>query len=334
MVDRQEISSEISDATKTIEPKTKKKKIAPMKHKCSKLNCNACFTHNWQLDQHEIQIHKDFNWPSKNKIDYLDIDESIDPIEGGQGNVYFGAYNQRHCAIKILPKSEDACHEIEVLLSVQDVMWQLKMYDYFTHEGNVYIILERCAMDLSDFLVIQKYSCNFRLQLYLCITKCVVELHNVGIAHRDLKEENFLVSYNGGIKLADYGHSIFLPADRRCTLTVNSIVGTDGCQAPELKTIGGEYNGKVDVFSIGKIIEATEEAYEKMDNDLHFIVAKATESDPTERLSIDELNLWLLNNLKANSYNFIDRSSLKCGTNTNNTATTAITNIAGGIKNE
>jgi len=64
--------------------------------------------------------------------------------------------------------------------------------------------------------------------------------------HRDIKAGNILLTDNGCIKLADFGSaSISSPA--------NSFVGTPYWMAPEviLAMDEGQYDGKVDVWSLG-----------------------------------------------------------------------------------
>lgn len=72
-------------------------------------------------------------------------------------------------------------------------------------------------------------------------------LHSQGRIHRDVKAGNILLTENGTVKLADFGSaSMASPA--------NSFVGTPYWMAPEviLAMDEGQYDGKVDVWSLGK----------------------------------------------------------------------------------
>lgn len=71
-------------------------------------------------------------------------------------------------------------------------------------------------------------------------------LHNLGRIHRDVKAGNILLTDDGTVKLADFGSSSMIsPA--------NSFVGSPYWMAPEviLAMDEGQYDGKVDVWSLG-----------------------------------------------------------------------------------
>lgn len=74
----------------------------------------------------------------------------------------------------------------------------------------------------------------------------LVYLHKMDRIHRDVKAGNILLTENGTVKLADFGSaSMVSPA--------NSFVGTPYWMAPEviLAMDEGQYDGKVDVWSLG-----------------------------------------------------------------------------------
>uniref|UniRef100_A0A8C2VY25 Serine/threonine-protein kinase TAO3 n=1 Tax=Chinchilla lanigera TaxID=34839 RepID=A0A8C2VY25_CHILA len=71
-------------------------------------------------------------------------------------------------------------------------------------------------------------------------------LHSHALIHRDIKAGNILLSEPGQVKLADFGSaSMASPA--------NSFVGTPYWMAPEviLAMDEGQYDGKVDIWSLG-----------------------------------------------------------------------------------
>ncbi|CAG2106527.1 unnamed protein product [Medioppia subpectinata] len=74
-------------------------------------------------------------------------------------------------------------------------------------------------------------------------------LHDMGIMHRDIKQNNILVKQDGDcwtVKLCDFGLAKVEKSGSQHTQSV----GTVSYKAPEVKH-GGEYNHLADVFSLG-----------------------------------------------------------------------------------
>ena len=81
------------------------------------------------------------------------------------------------------------------------------------------------------------------------ITSAVEHLHQIGIAHRDLKLENFLVNEDMQLMMNDFGSST-----NENISTLNQYCGTRVYMAPEIilhKTYDGR---KADIFSVGVIL--------------------------------------------------------------------------------
>eukprot|EP01063_Lacrimia_lanifica_P012330 TRINITY_DN1893_c0_g9_i1.p1 TRINITY_DN1893_c0_g9~~TRINITY_DN1893_c0_g9_i1.p1 ORF type:complete len:325 (+),score=98.27 TRINITY_DN1893_c0_g9_i1:102-1076(+) len=94
------------------------------------------------------------------------------------------------------------------------------------------------------------------------ITEGLVYLHSKNIAHRDLKGDNVLISYDTGIaKLADFGAAHFLQSTLQAThrqpgqrgqATAKTFIGTPYWMAPEVIASDGGYDAqKADIWSLG-----------------------------------------------------------------------------------
>ena len=108
--------------------------------------------------------------------------------------------------------------------------------------------MEYCLGSASDIIEVHKTPLLEEEISAIC-AGCLAGLsylHLQGRIHRDIKAGNILLTDSGVIKLADFGSaSIASPA--------NSFVGTPYWMAPEviLAMDEGQYDGKVDVWSLG-----------------------------------------------------------------------------------
>uniref|UniRef100_A0A673GGV5 non-specific serine/threonine protein kinase n=1 Tax=Sinocyclocheilus rhinocerous TaxID=307959 RepID=A0A673GGV5_9TELE len=110
------------------------------------------------------------------------------------------------------------------------------------------LVMEYCLGSASDLLEVHKKPLQ-EVEI-AAIThgalQGLVYLHSHNMIHRDVKAGNILLTEPGQVKLGDFGSaSIVAPA--------NSFVGTPYWMAPEviLAMDEGQYDGKVDVWSLG-----------------------------------------------------------------------------------
>jgi len=111
------------------------------------------------------------------------------------------------------------------------------------------------GVELLDFL----NGCNendidddeFFRYIFLKVGNAIHQLHKAGIAHRDIKLENIMITKDFEIKLIDFGYSIAL-AGRNESGFMKSRVGTFMYMAPEVMDKTVTYQGQdADCFAFG-----------------------------------------------------------------------------------
>ena len=95
----------------------------------------------------------------------------------------------------------------------------------------VSIVTELCPMSLSkliDSIILSEVSIRSILKSILIGLGC---LHKNGIAHRDIKSDNILISPNGKVYVSDLGYCDAIEPDGKCPSV--GMVGTPHWMAPE-----------------------------------------------------------------------------------------------------
>ncbi|GBN24975.1 Serine/threonine-protein kinase Tao [Araneus ventricosus] len=118
----------------------------------------------------------------------------------------------------------------------------------YLKEHTAWLIMEYCLGSASDIIEVHKKPLKEEEIAAICqdALQGLEYLHSLGRIHRDVKAGNILLTENGTVKLADFGSaSMASPA--------NSFVGTPYWMAPEviLAMDEGQYDGKVDIWSLG-----------------------------------------------------------------------------------
>ncbi|XP_028565367.2 serine/threonine-protein kinase TAO3 isoform X3 [Podarcis muralis] len=176
---------------------------------------------------------------------------------GSFGAVYFAtnARTNEVVAIKKMSYSGKQTNE-----KWQDIIKEVRFLRQLKHpntieykgcylkENTAWLVMEYCLGSASDLLEVHKKPLQ-EVEI-AAITDGALQglayLHSHFKIHRDIKAGNILLTEPGQVKLADFGSaSIASPA--------NSFVGTPYWMAPEviLAMDEGQYDGKVDVWSLG-----------------------------------------------------------------------------------
>lgn len=176
---------------------------------------------------------------------------------GSFGAVYFAANARTNEVVAIKKMSYSGKQTNE---KWQDIIKEVRFLQQLKHpntieykgcylkEHTAWLVMEYCLGSASDLLEVHKKPLQ-EVEI-AAITHGALQglayLHSHCKIHRDIKAGNILLTEPGQVKLADFGSaSIASPA--------NSFVGTPYWMAPEviLAMDEGQYDGKVDVWSLG-----------------------------------------------------------------------------------
>ena len=132
----------------------------------------------------------------------------------------------------------------------------VKVYEFFMHQGTVYISMELCeGGDLNEYFIQNRPGIQERYEFMVDTARGLNYLHNQEIIHRDIKPENVLLKHNGHrfvCKISDFGIAR-IKLDRHDTF--NTYIGSPAYIPPEMQD-GSEYSNSVDVFSLGLLFFA------------------------------------------------------------------------------
>ena len=172
--------------------------------------------------------------------------------EGASGVVKLGMDKRsgQKVAIKIAPAADMANLKNEIALQAMSKHPSIvSLVGVYLHAQELWMVLEYVhGGTLTEVL---GPSVPFPERCVAYVTRVLLEglafLHEQKRLHRDIKSDNVLVDFSGDVKIADFGFAVALSAELNKR---KSVVGTPFWMAPELIR-GLEYDGKVDVWSLG-----------------------------------------------------------------------------------
>ncbi|KAI4807837.1 hypothetical protein KUCAC02_027618 [Chaenocephalus aceratus] len=144
-------------------------------------------------------------------------------------------------------KWQDIIKEVKFLQKLRHPN-TVEYHGCYLREHTAWLVMEYCLGSASDLLEVHKKPLQ-EVEIAAIVhgaLQGLVYLHSHNMIHRDVKAGNILLTEPGQVKLGDFGSaSIMAPA--------NSFVGTPYWMAPEviLAMDEGQYDGKVDVWSLG-----------------------------------------------------------------------------------
>jgi serine/threonine protein kinase/ABC-type branched-subunit amino acid transport system substrate-binding protein len=184
--------------------------------------------------------------------------------EGGMATVY-RAYDTRldaDVAVKVIRRSAFAPDQLEMVLKrfEREAKSLAKLshanivgvIDYGDYEGAPYLVMEYLPGGTLKQKLGQSMSCREAARILLPIARALDFAHRKGMAHRDVKPSNILITADGDPMLTDFGIAKILEAPEGTTLTGTGVgIGTPEYMAPEQWT--GQAGPSSDIYSLGVV---------------------------------------------------------------------------------
>ncbi|KKF92572.1 Serine/threonine-protein kinase oca2 [Ceratocystis platani] len=111
----------------------------------------------------------------------------------------------------------------------------IETLDIIQERGRWFVVMEYAPFDLFAIVMTGKMTRPEVSCCFLQILNGVTYLHSMGLAHRDLKLDNVVVSANGIMKIIDFGSAhVFSYPFEEGIIKAKGIVGSDPYLAPEV----------------------------------------------------------------------------------------------------
>ncbi|CAK7211811.1 mitosis inhibitor protein kinase swe1 [Sporothrix bragantina] len=147
---------------------------------------------------------------------------------------------------------EAKLREVAVLEAVRDRENVLQIYDHWEQNGHLYIQTEYCDEGGMDSFL-KKAGEHGRLddfriwKILLEVSQGLRFVHDAGFIHLDLKPANIFVTYEGHLKIGDFGMASSWPAPK-------GIEGEGDREYMGPEILQGRYDKPADVFALGLIV--------------------------------------------------------------------------------
>jgi len=200
--------------------------------------------------------------------------------QGSYGKLYAATRitDSRPLAIKTVPNFMERMDpyrpeiplEVSLLQRLAHIPGVIKIIDHFWAGSTLIIIMERCesCMNLHQFMEEGRLTPELTRSFFSQLVETVIQCHDAGIVHRNIKPENILVNLQTNtIKLIDFGSGFY----HREYFTTSR--GTSICKPPEI-FFNYWYHGEAsEVWSLGALLYrmATRSFPYQSENDLRIV---------------------------------------------------------------
>lgn len=181
-------------------------------------------------------------------LNYLGLQYQDVITQLGDGAIYLVYSRQYNCsfALKSISQKAFCSSEIECFQILDDPCI-VSLYQYFSFDGKVYLLMEYCHNDLDRYLKTKPRMNNEDI-LVLCynVARAIKSCHDRGIAHGDIKPSNILLDKYGRVKINDFRSASISQGEK-----INKFKGTRYFEAPEIID-GMLYDPiKADIWALG-----------------------------------------------------------------------------------
>ena len=194
---------------------------------------------------------------------------------GGCGTVYLAKDRDGSLvAIKIFKSKKSDFNEsglpieVEMLINTQDITGVLKLVDHYHMVDNRYAIVTEYDKNSIDYWTYNFEHCKKEIvppgkaqNHFKQMTTILCDMMDKRIAHRDVKNENFLINLlTDKITLIDFGHASFISCGDKHSC------GTPNHLPPEYRKYGQYSDDSVTVYALGIILHQMIEGYDASKN--------------------------------------------------------------------
>lgn len=179
--------------------------------------------------------------------------------EGGMSYVYLAedTINKKQVAVKIM-KEETFKDPLNIARFQREARACaslrhpniVEIYDIDEYKGKPYIVMEYVeSKSLKDLLITRgSFSTLEACDIIYQLADALMHAHEHGVIHRDIKPQNVMMQYDGGVKLLDFG--IATISDAPNITQKDMVVGSVHYMAPEMLK-GKGASPRSDIYALG-----------------------------------------------------------------------------------